>query len=138
MNDDLDHFVKAQAGIFENAIQEIAAGKKLTHWMWFIFPQLRGLGTSENAHFYGICTLNEARNYLAHPLLGPRLEQATRCVFEANVSPKEILGEIDCQKFASSMTLFGAASSPESIFNQALRTISVTDERTLTILRGEK
>ncbi|MEG2469131.1 MAG: DUF1810 domain-containing protein [Comamonas sp.] len=138
MNDDLDRFVKAQDGIFDKVIQEISAGKKQTHWMWFVFPQLRGLGKSENAHFYGIRTLNEASNYLAHPLLGPRLEQATRCVLEANVSPKEILGEIDCQKFASCMTLFGAASSAESIFNQALRTISGADKRTIKMLRGEE
>ncbi|RKJ95440.1 DUF1810 domain-containing protein [Alicycliphilus denitrificans] len=138
MTNHLDRFVKAQDGIFDNAIEEILAGKKQTHWMWFIFPQLRGLGQSENAHFYGIRTLNEARNYLAHPILGPRLKQATQSVIEANVSPQEIFGGIDCQKFASCMTLFGEASPPESVFNQVLRTISITDERTITMLRREE
>lgn len=138
MNEHLDRFVQAQSQIFGKAIEEITSGRKQTHWMWFMFPQLRGLGLSEKAHFYGIRTLNEARNYLAHPILGPRLEQATRCVIEANILPKEIFGEIDHQKFVSCMTLFGAASSPESAFNQALRIISCKDERTVKMLKEEK
>ncbi|WP_368565166.1 DUF1810 domain-containing protein [Pseudoxanthomonas sp. UTMC 1351] len=137
MTNYLDRFVKAQAGVFDKAIEEIAAGKKQTHWMWFVFPQLRGLGQSENAYFYGIRNLDEARDYLAHPILGPRLEKATQCVLKTNVSPQEILGETDCQKFASCMTLFGAASPPESVFNHALRTISTIDERTVQMLGEE-
>ena len=134
MTNHLEHFVKAQDGIFDEAIKEIEAGKKQSHWMWFVFPQLRGLGRSTTAFLYGIRTLDEAREYLAHPILGPRLEQATQCVLEAGVPPQNIFGEIDGQKFASCMTLFGAASSPKSLFNSALRTITTIDKKTIQML----
>ncbi|XQA69535.1 DUF1810 domain-containing protein [Xanthomonas sacchari] len=138
MANQLDRFVKAQDEIFEKAIEEIATGKKQTHWMWFIFPQLRGLGRSEYAHFYGIRTLDEARDYLAHPILGPRLQQATQCVLGTNVSPREIFGRKDCQKFFSCMTLFATASSQDSVFNHALRAISTVDEKTVNMLGEEE
>lgn len=137
MKNNLERFIKAQSGVFDQVIDEILAERKETHWMWFVFPQLRGLGRSEKSEFYGICSLEEARDYLAHPVLGSRIEQTTKLVLKARASPYEIFGAIDCQKFSSSMTLFGAASSPSSAFNRALREVSVIDERTIQIL-GEK
>lgn len=136
MTDHLDRFLHAQLGTFETAIEELAEGRKRTHWVWFIFPQLRGLGQSENSHFYGIQNIDEARDYLAHPILGGRLELAVRIVMEANAPAQEILGEIDFKKFVSCITLFGAISLPESVFNRALREFSISDEETLIILRG--
>src|SRR5690606_22587188 len=82
-SDPLERFVVAQEGVYERALAELRAGRKRSHWMWFVFPQLRGLGRSAQSAFYGIRGLDEARRYLAHPLLGPRLEVATRCVLEA-------------------------------------------------------
>src|SRR5215831_6657457 len=79
---DLERFVKAQAPAFETVLAELRAGRKRTHWMWFIFPQLAGLGRSSTARFYGISSLEEARAYLGHPVLGPRLNQCTRIVLE--------------------------------------------------------
>src|SRR5215217_7993425 len=107
----LERFVTAQARVFSAALDELKASRKRSHWMWFIFPQLRGLGHSPMAHFYGIASLEEARTYLAHPLLGPRLDQCTRAVLESNaLSLQEIFGSPDDMKFRSSMTLFCLAS----------------------------
>jgi len=138
MPNDLDRFVEAQVGVFECAIKEITAGKKRTHWMWFVFPQLRGLGQSEKSHIYGITGLKEARSYLSHPLLGPRLQQATGCVLEVHTPRSEVFGAIDQQKFVSCMTLFSAASLPDSIFNRALHIFSVIDKRTVEMLGEEE
>lgn len=137
MTNHLDRFVDAQDGIFESVIGEIVAGRKRAHWMWFVFPQLRGLGRSDNSYFYGLSNLEEARSYLAHPTLGPRLEQATHCVLEGDTPSREIFGEIDQQKFVSCMTLFGAATSSESVFNRALRALSTSDEKTIEMLGEE-
>ncbi len=130
----LDRFVEAQDGIFEEAIDEIIAGKKRTHWMWFVFPQLRGLGQSDNSMYYGLRNREDAMSYLAHPVLGPRIQQATRCVLDANTPTKKIFGEVDYKKFVSCMTLFSFASPPGSIFCFALSTLSTSDERTAQIL----
>lgn len=134
MTSHLEHFVEAQENFFEQAIKEIKGGKKQTHWMWFIFPQLRGLGRSEKAYFYGITGIDEARSYLAHPILGSRLEQATRCVLEGEFTPERVFGEVDSQKFSSCMTLFGAVSSVESVFNKALQSITNIDKKTIQML----
>lgn len=119
---DLQRFVSAQEPVFATALAELQAGRKRTHWMWFVFPQLRGLGFSSTATFYGIASLAEARAYLAHPLLGRRLELCTSAVLAIEGgSLREIFGSPDDMKFCSSMTLFAlAASDPRSIFRQAL------------------
>jgi uncharacterized protein (DUF1810 family) len=103
---DLERFVTAQEVVFPAVLAELKAGRKRTHWMWFGFPQLRGLGHSSMATFYGIASLHEARAYLGHPLLEPRLDLCTRIVLELEVgSLQEIFGSPDDMKFQSSMTL---------------------------------
>ena len=108
---DLKRFVAAQEPVFASALAELRAGRKRTHWMWFVFPQLCGLGRSPTATYYGIASLDEARAYLAHPLLGPRLELCTNavCGIEGRTL-HEIFGSPDDMKFHSSMTLFAATS----------------------------
>jgi uncharacterized protein (DUF1810 family) len=133
---DLQRFVSAQAPVFETVLAELQAGRKRTHWMWFIFPQLRGLGNSPTAQFYGISSLAEARAYHAHTLLGPRLERCTRAVLESHArSLHEIFGSPDDWKFKSCMTLFEAAS-PAPLFGQALDRwcAGERDERTRQLL----
>ena len=112
---DLQRFLAAQESDFETAIAELRGGRKQSHWMWFIFPQLRGLGRSSMAQFYGIASLDEARAYLAHPVLGPQLDLTTRAVLSTKGrSLKQIFGSPDDLKFHSSMTLFALATSAES------------------------
>jgi uncharacterized protein (DUF1810 family) len=119
---DLDRFVTAQAPVFPAVLAELQAGRKQTHWMWFVFPQLRGLGHSSMATFYGMPSLHAARDYLAHPVLGPRLEVCTRTVIDLESgSLHQIFGSPDDMKFQSSMTLFAlAAANPVSPFYKAL------------------
>lgn len=110
---DLDRFVSAQEPVYESALGELQHGRKYGHWMWFVFPQIRGLGRSSMAQHYGIASLDEARQYLAHPLLGPRLGECTRAVLAASApSLTAIFGTPDDMKFRSSMTLFALASRP--------------------------
>ena len=119
---DLERFVTAQAPVFETVLAELRAGRKRSHWMWFVFPQLSGLGRSSTARFYGISSVEEARAYLAHPVLGPRLELCTRIVL-ASESPSlhAIFGSPDELKFRSCMTLFSrAADDADNPFRQAL------------------
>jgi uncharacterized protein (DUF1810 family) len=134
----LERFVDAQAQTFDTALAELAAGRKRSHWMWFIFPQLRGLGQSETARFYGLVSLAEARAYLAHPVLGERLERCTRAVLAARGdSLHAIFGSPDDLKFRSSMTLFAAAAGDgQSVFHAALDRWcgGRPDERTLALL----
>jgi uncharacterized protein (DUF1810 family) len=132
----LQRFVDAQEEIYATALAELKAGDKRTHWMWFVFPQMRGLGSSSNAQFYGIASLEEARAYLAHPLLGPRLRACTQAVLEVKGKPLDaILGGVDAQKFRSSMTLFLRASG-DAVFREALDRYcdGIEDEKTLTLL----
>jgi uncharacterized protein (DUF1810 family) len=120
---DLERFVKAQGGNHDMALSEIRAGRKRSHWMWFVFPQLTGLGGSPTAQTYAIRSLAEARAYLAHPVLGPRLVE---CVQAANAvrerSAGDIFGYPDELKFRSSLTLFSlaAASEAKAPFTRAL------------------
>ena len=116
----LARFVAAQAGVFDAAMEELRAGQKRTHWMWFVFPQLKGLGVSPTARFYGLSGLDEATAYLAHPVLGPRLEAAveTACAAPA-ASLHALLGAPDDLKFRSSMTVFDIAA-PAGPFQAAL------------------
>lgn len=137
MGDGLERFVEAQEGVFERALGEIHAGRKRSHWMWFVFPQLRGLGRSTQSAFYGIRGLDEARVYLAHPLLGPRLEAATRSVLDCGQSPLHVFGELDSLKFRSCMTLFAHAAAPGSVYEAALRIAGGADERTLALLADD-
>lgn len=119
---DLMRFVMAQEGVFERACAELAAGAKSTHWMWFIFPQLSGLGSSAMAVRYAIGSLDEAATYAAHPILGPRLRRATNAALSSGVSdPCLLFGAPDDKKFRSSMTLFGVADPSEALFQDALR-----------------
>ena len=135
---DLQRFVAAQEPVFETVLAELRAGRKRSHWMWFVFPQLAGLGRSSTARFYGIGSIDEARAYLAHPLLGPRLDLCTRIVL-ANESSSihGIFGSPDDMKFRSCMTLFSlAADDPDNPFRQALDRwcAGKPDERTLALI----
>ena len=123
MKDDynLQRFVDAQEGVVEGACAELRRGRKTGHWMWFIFPQLRGLGSSSMAEDYGITSLAEARAYLDHPLLGVRLMECSRLVtLIEGRSLRDIFGSPDDMKFKSSMTLFAHAATENSIFIEAI------------------
>jgi uncharacterized protein (DUF1810 family) len=134
---DLERFVEAQAGLYERALSELRAGRKQTHSMWFVFPQLRGLGRSALAHRYGLASLAEAVGYLAHPVLGPRLRECTGAVraLEGR-SVAGIFGFPDDLKFHSSMTVFHLADPGEPLFEEALQKYfdGRADEGTLELL----
>jgi uncharacterized protein (DUF1810 family) len=135
---ELRRFVDAQQPVYAQAVRELADGRKASHWMWFVFPQLRGLGHSPMAHRYGIASLAEARAYLAHPLLGPRLQECVRLALCIEGRPiAEILGPPDDLKFRSCLTLFEAAAPDPGIFTEALRKYfdGVRDDHTLQLLR---
>ena len=137
MDEGLSRFVDAQYCVYETVLQELHDGEKRTHWMWFVFPQLRGLGRSGMAHRYGIAGLGEARSYLRHPLLGARLGECTRAVLAHAGTPLgAILGFPDDLKFVSCMTLFDAAGGSKALFDRALRAFNggVADRETLRLL----
>jgi uncharacterized protein (DUF1810 family) len=118
---DLERFVDAQAGVYAQALGELRAGRKRSHWSWFVFPQLRGLGRSAMAERYGIDSLDEARAYLAHPVLGARLRECVAALAEqAGIGPVRVLGETDAVKLRSCLTLFGEASGGDPAFVDAL------------------
>ncbi len=135
---DLQRFVKAQDPVFATVLEELRAGHKRSHWMWFIFPQLRDLGRSPTAQFYGIASIDEARAYLAHPILGNRLAQATEAVLAVQGRTlHEIFGSPDDLKFRSSMTLFAqAAAGNGDLYRSALDRYcnGQPDEATLKLL----
>ena len=120
MTYDLDRFVSAQADVYDGALAELRSGRKESHWMWFVFPQIAGLGRSETARFYAIQDAGEARAYLAHPVLGPRLIEATEAVIAAPSTAEAVLGGIDAIKLRSSMTLFAAVAEDPKPFVAAL------------------
>jgi uncharacterized protein (DUF1810 family) len=130
----LAEFVAAQDPVYDEVRQELAAGRKETHWIWFIFPQLAGLGYSSMSKKFGLASKAEARSYWAHPVLGPRLRE---CVELLLASPKRsidsIMGPPDDLKFRSSMTLFGAAAPEEPIFQAALEKFFGGEPDPLTI-----
>ncbi len=137
---DLQRFVDAQAPVYDDVRAELAAGRKESHWMWFIFPQLVGLGHSANSAFYGIDGKAEAAAYMAHPVLGPRLVECTRLVMARARDWQEvqaIFGEPDDLKFQSSITLFSRARPSDPVFSEALAQIygGVGCQRTLEMLR---
>lgn len=109
--------------MFEAALAELRAGRKRTHWMWFVFPQHRDLGRSATAKFYGLSGVDEARAYLAHPLLGPRLREAAAAILphlEAGIGAEHVLGPVDALKLASSMAIFAQADPAEPLFARVL------------------
>jgi uncharacterized protein (DUF1810 family) len=118
---DLQRFVDAQAPVYERVRAELMNGRKQSHWMWFIFPQIAGLGHSAMARRYAISSLDEAKAYLAHPTLGPRLRECTRLIVRVDgKSAYEILGSPDDMKFHSCMTLFARAAPQDEMFKAAL------------------
>ena len=134
---DLHRFVDAQAPVYAAACDELRAGRKTSRWIWFVFPQLRGLGHSATARRYGIASLAEARSYLGHPLLGPRLLQCTRLVLQAQGhSIASIFGSPDDLKFRSCMTLFACTAGDQSVFGGALHRYfdGLPDAATLRLL----
>jgi uncharacterized protein (DUF1810 family) len=132
----LQRFVDAQEGVYPVALAELRGGSKQSHWMWFIFPQLAGLGRSSAARFYGISGRAEASAYLAHPILGPRVREAAEAIlpWAGKRSPEQIFGAIDATKLRSSLTLFDAIE-PGGAFGRALRGFyGGPDEHTLALL----
>lgn len=117
---DLSRFVSAQANSYDDALAELRSGRKRGHWMWFVFPQLAGLGRSSTAQFYGLHSLAEARAYLAHPVLGPRLRECAAAVAALPVGAEVIFGSVDAMKLRSSMTLFLRAAPGEQVFQAVL------------------
>jgi uncharacterized protein (DUF1810 family) len=136
---DLQRFVDAQRDTFEVALAEIRAGAKRSHWMWFILPQLRGLGHSPTAQFFGIASLDEARAYLAHPLLGARLRECVAGLlpWAGRRDPVQIFGPVDALKLGSSLTLFDQAA-PDDCFGEGLDSLfcGKRDTRTLALLNA--
>lgn len=132
----LERFVEAQNPVIETALTELRASQKRTHWMWFVFPQLRALGRSERAMFYGLADLSEAEAYLVHPVLGPRLIHCTEAAMTGHKKTAfEIFGSPDDLKFRSCMTLFGRCGDAPEIFETALGlSFDGPDERTLSLI----
>ncbi|HTN40436.1 MAG TPA: DUF1810 domain-containing protein [Asticcacaulis sp.] len=134
-----ERFEAAQKAVFADALAELKAGRKSGHWMWFIFPQLKGLGRSAMADLFGLASLEEARMYLAHPVLGARLHEATEAVLAApSPSLRTIFGSPDDLKFRSSMTLFAeAAGTGDTVYRKALEhwCNGEADQKTLDLLK---
>jgi len=136
----LERFITAQNGVYENARQEIKNGRKTSHWMWFIFPQLMGLGNSETARFYALKDLKEAEDYLKHPILGKRLIDISAELLKLrNKSADAIFGYPDYLKLHSSMTLFSMLATTNDVFKQVLETYydGIPDKRTTEIVNNK-
>lgn len=132
----LQRFVEAQNPVYEQVCTELRKGRKDSHWMWFIFPQLRGLGHSEMANKFGISSRQEAEKYLEHPILGSRLRECTQLVHcVKNRSINQIFGYPDNLKFWSSMTLFASVTSDNQVFNDALEKYFGGELDPLTVAR---
>jgi uncharacterized protein (DUF1810 family) len=117
----LDRFIDAQRAVYDDVVRELRTGRKLTHWMWFILPQIAGLGRSATAQRYAIESIDEARDYLRHPVLGPRLRECTSNLLEAEErTAEQVLGVVDAMKLRSSMTLFHRAAPADPLFSAAL------------------
>ena len=118
---DLQRFVDAQAPVYEQVRRELTVGRKQSHWMWFIFPQIAGLGQSPMSVRFAIASLEETKAYLAHPVLGPSLKECARLALDVEgKTAREIFGSIDELKFRSSMTLFARAAPDEEIFHRCI------------------
>jgi uncharacterized protein (DUF1810 family) len=135
----LDRFLEAQAPVWAQVVRELTAGRKATHWMWFVFPQLKGLGRTSTAQFYGIASRAEALAYWQHPALGLRLKECAELVLAApsGLTAQNVLGSPDDMKLRSSMTLFAAVAPEESVFNGVLQRFygGEPDPVTLAMLR---
>jgi uncharacterized protein (DUF1810 family) len=130
----LSDFVAAQDAVYPDVLSELRAGRKRTHWMWFVFPQVAGLGFSETSRRYALSSLEEARAYLAHPVLGARLRECARLMLShAGQGAGEILGGPDDLKFRSSMTLFAEAAPGEPLFAEALERFFGGEKDPLTL-----
>jgi uncharacterized protein (DUF1810 family) len=137
----LDRFVDAQAPIYDQALAELRAGQKQSHWMWFVFPQIASLGQSATSRAYAIQSLDEARAYLAHPVLGVRYRECCQAVMNVRgKSARDIFGAPDDLKFCSSLTLFAEAAPDEVLFYNLLEKYfdGDADEATLELLAHEK
>lgn len=133
---DLQRFVEAQdrGGAYERALAELRAGRKQGHWIWFVFPQIEGLGSSETARLYAISSLAEAGAYLRHPVLGPRLTEAAQALLALPArDPRAVLGALDAMKLRSSMTLFARVPGSAEVFGRVLEEFygGVADEATV-------
>jgi uncharacterized protein (DUF1810 family) len=134
---DLKRFIDAQAANYSDALSEIKGGRKRTHWMWYVFPQIQGLGLSETAKFYALYDAQEAAAFLAHPVLGPRLLDISQALLNlASNDAHAILGSPDDVKLQSSMTLFAALPGTDPVFQQVLDKFyrGAKDEKTLRII----
>jgi uncharacterized protein (DUF1810 family) len=134
---DLERFVRAQAGTYDGVVAELRIGRKTGHWIWFVFPQIAGLGRSEMSRFYALESLDEARAYLDDPVLGPRLLECSRLLLAIpGRTAEEILGSIDSVKVRSCVTLFQRADPDEALFAAVLDRFydGLPDEATLTLL----
>jgi uncharacterized protein (DUF1810 family) len=137
----LDRYIKAQAPVYARALAELKAGHKQSHWMWYVFPQIAGLGNSAMSHAYAIQSLQEAREYLAHPVLGARLRECCRTVMDLDgTTAHEIFRSPDDLKFRSCLTLFAHAAPDESLFDDLLVKYfgGKEDPATLEILAGQR
>lgn len=133
---DLGLFLQAQEPVYGEVVAELRAARKRGHWIWFIFPQVRGLGLSGMSHLYGIESLDHARAYLAHPVLAARLEECTHLILAAGLPAEQVMGSLDAMKLRSSMTLFALAAGPQSLYARAIDQLfgGQMDHRTLDLL----
>ena len=134
----MDRFLTVQENVYEKALAEIVKGKKRTHWMWFIFPQILGLGMSDTAIFYSINDIGEAKLYLEHEVLGPRLVEITKELLELDTDdPVDVFGDIDALKLNSCMTLFDYVSDDENVFSNVIEKFynGQKDEKTLQLIK---
>lgn len=135
----LQRFLAAQATDYATALAELQSGRKRSHWIWYVFPQWRGLGSSTRSAFYGIACADEARAYLAHPVLGPRLRECVRAMESLHgLTASDVLGPLDALKFRSCLTLFASVVPDEPLFRAALdrHFDGAVDERTMALLCG--
>jgi uncharacterized protein (DUF1810 family) len=134
MNNDLNRFITAQEGIYQTALSEIKSGRKRSHWMWFIFPQIQGLGYSDMAKRYAIKDLPEAAAYLTHPVLGPRLIEISKALLTLpENNPNQIMGSPDDMKLRSSMTLFSLVAGADLVFEAVLKKLFNGQKDTATL-----
>ncbi len=136
--DSLEKFLSAHERMYETALAEVRAGEKTSHWMWYIFPQLRGLGESSYSYLYGIADLQQARAYLAHPALSAHLTEISQALLTLEGhDPEKIFGRMDAMKLRSSMTLFALVTEGDSVFHRVLQRYfgGVPDEKTIELLK---
>lgn len=136
----LTRFIEAQDGVYEIALNEIKKGQKTSHWMWYIFPQIKGLGYSETAKFYAIQNLDEASRYLHHPVLGTRLVEISSALLNLTTdNASAVFGSVDAMKLKSSMTLFSLLKNSNPVFQKVLEKFfnGMKDQKTIELIEGE-